>query len=609
MSIPVPPHSALLPYQSPTHRAPPPAIYLKIPREFLDLLAQAYNDNSNQPSPLRISFNPHGNPSNNNPTGSPVISFKIAKSVLNFKTFSSSEPSHVDIYKYMTSTLNSGPRFKFNLVGHVTTRLIVQVPNEDPPRLITGQNLIPNHSNLASSLTSASVSTSKPLLKSTPRSTPRSTPKSTPKVTPKSTPRSTPTQTPTPTASTPTITSPPNPTLSNTAPGKVRTLAPISSVRPLVSYPLNSTPMRLVHLLASQPTTVTTMAQRTKVPAKDVRIFLAEHGTPVDSNDISNDSESNGDDTILYTLADKSYKDLRIWDWKLYSESERVRIIAAATAAFGRLNYPLDSIYRQKLIDPKVVKLRERQAVAEKVQFDQEQQIQQKQNEEQLRLNSKAKTKTKPSSPPVATSNAAPGKRPGGALLSSTLPVNKKSKKVSSQVKALLKPKSSSLAKDSGTASVSHNTVRSKSILPSVIVAVTSDVNSGSSGSSDSSVGSSPSSSCASSPTSDNKPHLRNTRNSNSHYNNDNNNDNHSNMSEVDLKQLAADFKYYYLKYQKLYTALANHQDNDSNSDLEDRGAPKSQPSMKAQIKECLALHHKLQKWKTILWENEPTNV
>lgn len=78
------------------------------------------------------------------------------------------------------------------------------------------------------------------------------------------------------------------------------------------------------------------MVQRTKISLPEVESLLKEYGRKLD------------DDT--YTLADNSYKYLRVWERK-YSEEQRGSVIANSIKAFDRLEYPSDHPARKKLID------------------------------------------------------------------------------------------------------------------------------------------------------------------------------------------------------------------------------------------------------------------
>lgn len=133
---------------------------------------------------------------------------------------------------------------------------------------------------------------------------------------------------------------------------KPRTLA-ITSNKPLSSLSIVSAPMRVLHLLALGPNTVAAMAQRTNMGVDEVEAIVQQHGRLKDGE--------NGQDRLekLYVLSDHRYRDLRVWDWKHYTPSQRQQVIDDSVKAFDRLGYPADSVARRNLIDPKIRKLKD----------------------------------------------------------------------------------------------------------------------------------------------------------------------------------------------------------------------------------------------------------
>ncbi|ANB11505.1 RNA polymerase II transcription elongation factor SpELL [Sugiyamaella lignohabitans] len=117
-----------------------------------------------------------------------------------------------------------------------------------------------------------------------------------------------------------------------------------TSKKPLSSMSLLSGTMRVLHLLALGPNTVSAISSRTHLPLAEVEAILHEHGK---------ESGGSGANT-QYCLADNRYKDLRVWEWKHYSTVERSRIIASSIEAFDRLHYPPDHSARRNIIDPKL---------------------------------------------------------------------------------------------------------------------------------------------------------------------------------------------------------------------------------------------------------------
>lgn len=130
---------------------------------------------------------------------------------------------------------------------------------------------------------------------------------------------------------------PGSPSLSSPA-SKHRTLQ-ISASKSLLSQALSSGPNRVVHLLALGKNTLKNICQRTNLSHEDVEGILEQYGKKVDAD--------------YYVLSDSKYKELRIWEWKHYSNEERKKVINDSKAAFDRLNLPSDHSARKNLIDPK----------------------------------------------------------------------------------------------------------------------------------------------------------------------------------------------------------------------------------------------------------------
>lgn len=133
-----------------------------------------------------------------------------------------------------------------------------------------------------------------------------------------------------------------------------RTL-PITSNKPLSSLSIVSAPMRVLHLLALGPNTVSVMSQRTNVPVDEVESIVHQYGRLKDNTG----NNATGQLGKLYVLADNRYKDLRVWDWKHYTPAQRQSVIDDSIKAFDRLEYSADSVCRKNLIDPKVRKAKE----------------------------------------------------------------------------------------------------------------------------------------------------------------------------------------------------------------------------------------------------------
>lgn len=162
---------------------------------------------------------------------------------------------------------------------------------------------------------------------------------------------------------------------------KPKRLAIISS-KPLNSMNLTSAPNRLAHLLALGPLSFETLLQKIRIPQQDLENLLKQYGHK-DSSSLDPTASPNGD---IYSLADQYYKELRVWDWKLYTPSQRSQVIKDSIAVFDRLGLPADHVARRCLIDPKI-----RQAQKEAAEAAREAQYQ-AENEEKL-LEKKAEEK------------------------------------------------------------------------------------------------------------------------------------------------------------------------------------------------------------------------
>ncbi|CAN6646794.1 hypothetical protein TRVA0_022S00408 [Trichomonascus vanleenenianus] len=231
-----------------------------------------------------------------------------------FPTTSIEEASHVDVYR------GSGKRYAN--VGRVTHRLTVQRPSQMTAAQLKTQNKSLQRQKDAKKAVLLNENESKAAAEKTTRLKQRSA------------------QTPPLTGghhsharATSDIKSLPNsPLLGNRSP-KPRATLPLH--KPLASLSLTAGPIRALHLLALGPNTVPTVAARTNLSQGDIEAIFAEYAT----------KRPDG----KWVVADSTYKDLRVWDWKYYTSSERQQVIRDSRAAFDRLKYPADHPARLNL--------------------------------------------------------------------------------------------------------------------------------------------------------------------------------------------------------------------------------------------------------------------
>lgn len=116
---------------------------------------------------------------------------------------------------------------------------------------------------------------------------------------------------------------------------------------------------RLLYLLALGPMTKTNISLRTQLSETDLEPLLSTHAQPYNPNDsfIIDDIFPNGgiinddDESVPYILKDKSYKDLRPWEWQFYSDEERNLIIHNIHNALTRLGFLETHPLRRKICD------------------------------------------------------------------------------------------------------------------------------------------------------------------------------------------------------------------------------------------------------------------
>lgn len=203
---------------------------------------------------------------------------------------------------------------------------------------------------------------------------------------------------------------------------KNRTLnIPVS--KPLSRESSSSLAMRVLHLLALQPTTAEAVANRTKNALADVSALCKEYGVQVSAG---------------YKLADRYFKDLRIWDWKPYSDEERDKVVVASQEAFDRLKLASDHPARRNLIDPKIRREREREQ-KEKEREEREREREKEREKEKEKSDRDSRTSRESSSSSSTPPAEAPGKRVGGLLVTKQ-PLKKRKAETEPVKKTVKKP-------------------------------------------------------------------------------------------------------------------------------------------------------------------------
>uniref|UniRef100_A0A060TFS0 ARAD1D16830p n=1 Tax=Blastobotrys adeninivorans TaxID=409370 RepID=A0A060TFS0_BLAAD len=338
----------------------------------------------------------------------------------------------------------------------------------------------------------------------------------------------------------------------------------LGSSKPLVTQPLQSGPNRVVHLLALGPNTVQGLSQRTNLALTEVEAIVAEYAT----------RKPDG----TFVLADNRYRELRIWEWKPYSNSERSKVIQDARAAFDRLGYPADSSARRMLVDPKI---RKERAESEKIEKD------------------SAGDRTAESSPSVSPQKDPKQQQPKpnalkrvGALLKVSNPPAKKAKTAS---------RSSSASEDDRqhTPTPRESTPRTASPMPASPKSKTGSASTPASKNakavSSSSSKSSPAPSTKASTTSTSTastsapgkaksaPKANGAGRPSSAA---------SGKVDDDLFELARKFRQTYSEYEKLYAQVSSAERKKSRAD----------------VQKLLSMHRELESWKRKLWTVNPSN-
>lgn len=114
---------------------------------------------------------------------------------------------------------------------------------------------------------------------------------------------------------------------------------------------------KFLSLVALGPVTRESIRERTHLSDEKLQPLITTYAQVYNPNDnfISDDSFPNDEIQIegidYFTLKDKSYKDLRPWQWSWYSERERLMIINNAHNALTRLGYLETHPLRKKICD------------------------------------------------------------------------------------------------------------------------------------------------------------------------------------------------------------------------------------------------------------------
>lgn len=114
---------------------------------------------------------------------------------------------------------------------------------------------------------------------------------------------------------------------------------------------------KFLAFMALGPTTKDNLVTHLKFPSKDLDNLLAVHCQKYNPNDnfISDDFYPNNlklvDDNNHYILKDKSYKELRPWEWTYYSINERSLIINNIHNALTRSGYLVTHPLRKKICE------------------------------------------------------------------------------------------------------------------------------------------------------------------------------------------------------------------------------------------------------------------
>ncbi|KAK9476931.1 hypothetical protein V1514DRAFT_335383 [Lipomyces japonicus] len=128
---------------------------------------------------------------------------------------------------------------------------------------------------------------------------------------------------------------------------KPRTLVPTS---PKLGISMRSLASRTLHLLAvEQPTTVSRLAARTKSAPEQIKELLSTYANVI----IPKEPVEEGEDVEdKYELRDSTFKELQVWEWRGYSPSDRAAVIDKSQAAFARLGIAQSDSVWKKLIEP-----------------------------------------------------------------------------------------------------------------------------------------------------------------------------------------------------------------------------------------------------------------
>ncbi|CAH2352455.1 hypothetical protein CLIB1423_06S06810 [[Candida] railenensis] len=114
---------------------------------------------------------------------------------------------------------------------------------------------------------------------------------------------------------------------------------------------------KFLYFAALGPVSIKTLCQSLKLSEKEVSSFLSQYSQVYNPNDsfiiddiFSRNEGENGSQTS-YILKDKSYKELKPWDWAYYTDDERSLIIHNIHNALTRLGFSETHPLRRKLTE------------------------------------------------------------------------------------------------------------------------------------------------------------------------------------------------------------------------------------------------------------------
>ncbi|KAI7879542.1 uncharacterized protein EV154DRAFT_52282 [Mucor mucedo] len=127
----------------------------------------------------------------------------------------------------------------------------------------------------------------------------------------------------------------------NIPPPPRRSVTPQNTPRPSSNNPhLEKLSDRVIQLLAIKPYQITTMAKALETTSWDIKRIVDDVGICIP--DQSSQKKK-------YCLKPQLYKNVRIWDWPLYTETEKDTVYANAKEAYDILQLPPDAIERANL--------------------------------------------------------------------------------------------------------------------------------------------------------------------------------------------------------------------------------------------------------------------